>query len=153
MSDVRSVGTVDDEGFVAPTPYETAVLLESIVQGVVVEGVDDVDGAREAEGVIEERALEGVAVLDGAVGAERGMKEVFIFVGWSPCNSFFYQDRNLEQMINSIVFLIVNNVLSFSTQPRIKMTNFIHRFLMNTNTNHTLLQLSIIVLDRHIPLV
>jgi hypothetical protein len=44
--------------------------------------------AREAEGVIEERALEGVAVLHGAIGAEQGVKEVFIFVGWPPCNSF-----------------------------------------------------------------
>jgi hypothetical protein len=56
-------------------------------------------------------------------------------------------------MINSIVFLIVNNVLNFSSQPGIKVTNFILRFLMNTSTNHTLLQLNIIVLDRDITLV
>jgi hypothetical protein len=41
-----------------------------------------------AKGVIEERALEGVAVLDGVVGAERGMKDVFVFVIWQSCNSF-----------------------------------------------------------------
>jgi hypothetical protein len=56
-------------------------------------------------------------------------------------------------MINNIVFLIVNNVLYFSTQLGIKMINFILRFLMNTSMNHTLLQLSIIVLDKHISLV
>jgi hypothetical protein len=64
---------------------------------------------------------------------------------------FFSQHSKLEQIINSIVFLIVNNVLNLSTQPRIKMINFILCFLMNTSTNHKLLQLSIIVLDRHIP--
>jgi hypothetical protein len=37
---------------------------------------------REAEFIIEERAPEGVAVLDGAVDVERGVKEVFIFIGW-----------------------------------------------------------------------
>jgi hypothetical protein len=46
------------------------------------------EGAREAEGVVKKRAPEGVAVLDGVVGAERGVKEVFIFVVWQPCNSF-----------------------------------------------------------------
>jgi hypothetical protein len=66
---------------------------------------------------------------------------------------FFGQHSKLEQMINIIVFLIVNNVLYFSTQPRIKLTNFILHFLMNTSTNHTLLQLNIIVLDKHISLV
>jgi hypothetical protein len=88
MSDVRLVGTVDDEGFVAAAPYKIEVLLESVAWGATVEGVDDMEGAWEAEGVIEERAPEGVAVLDGAVGAERGVKEVFIFIGWHPYNSF-----------------------------------------------------------------
>jgi hypothetical protein len=69
-----------------------------------------------------------------------------------PLQFFFCQHSKLDQTIDSIVFLIVNNVLNVSTQPRIKMTNFILCFLMNSNTNHTLLQLSIIVLDRHIPL-
>jgi hypothetical protein len=41
-----------------------------------------VEGEREAEFVVEERAPEGVAVLDGAVDAKRGVKEFFIFVGW-----------------------------------------------------------------------
>jgi hypothetical protein len=71
MSDVRSVETVDDEGFATAAPCETKVLLGSIAWGAAVEGVDDVEGAQEAERVIiEERAPEGVAVLDGAVGAE-----------------------------------------------------------------------------------
>jgi hypothetical protein len=41
-----------------------------------------VEGAREAEGAIEERAPEGVPVLDGVIHAEQGMKEVFVFIGW-----------------------------------------------------------------------
>jgi hypothetical protein len=41
-----------------------------------------VEGGHEAEFIIEERAPEGVAVLDGAVDVERGVKEVFIFIGW-----------------------------------------------------------------------
>jgi hypothetical protein len=65
----------------------------------------------------------------------------------------FGQHSKLEQIIYSIVFLIVNNILNFSMQPGIKMTNFILYFLMYVSTNHTLLQLSIIILDRHIPLV
>jgi hypothetical protein len=88
MSDVRLVGTVDDEGFAAATPYETEVLLGFIARGAAVDGVDDVEGAWEAEGVIEEWAPEGVAVLDAAVGPEWGMKEVFIFVGWHPRKFF-----------------------------------------------------------------
>jgi hypothetical protein len=70
MSDVRPVGTVDDEGFAAAASCETEVLLGSIVWGAIVEGVDDMEGLWEAEGVIEERAPKGVPVLDGAVGAE-----------------------------------------------------------------------------------
>jgi hypothetical protein len=66
---------------------------------------------------------------------------------------FLGQHSKLEQTIDGIVFLIVNNVLNFSTQPGIKIINFILCFLVNTSMNHTLLQLSIIVLDRHIPLV
>jgi hypothetical protein len=57
-------------------------LLRSIARGAVAEGVDDVEGTHEAEGVTEERAQEGIAVLDGDVDARRGVKEVFIFVGW-----------------------------------------------------------------------
>jgi hypothetical protein len=56
-------------------------------------------------------------------------------------------------MINNIIFYIVNNILNFNTQPGIKMTNFILHFLMYASTNHTLLQLSIIILDRHMSLV
>jgi hypothetical protein len=54
MSNVRPVGTVDDEGFAAAAPYETKVLLRSIPRGAATEVVDDVEGGREAEGVIEE---------------------------------------------------------------------------------------------------
>ncbi len=88
MFDVRPVGTVDEEGFAAPAPCKTEALLGSIAWGIVLEGVDDVEGGREAEFVIEEWAPEGVALLDGAVDVEWGVKEVFVFVGWRPCNSF-----------------------------------------------------------------
>jgi hypothetical protein len=54
MSDVSPVGTVDDEGFDAAATYETEVLLGSVARGAVVDGVNDVEGAQEAEGVIEE---------------------------------------------------------------------------------------------------
>jgi hypothetical protein len=60
----------------------------SVAWGAIAEGVDNVEGAREAEGVIEERAPEGVAVLDGVIGVERGMKEVFVFVVCRAYNSF-----------------------------------------------------------------
>jgi hypothetical protein len=70
MSDVRVVGTVDKEGFAFAAPCKIEALLKSIPWGAVVEGVDDVEGAREAEGVVEERAPEGVVVLDGAIGAQ-----------------------------------------------------------------------------------
>jgi hypothetical protein len=54
MSDVRPVGTVDEEGFAAPVPCKTEALLRSIARGVAVEGVNNVDGGREAEFFIEE---------------------------------------------------------------------------------------------------
>jgi hypothetical protein len=88
MSDVHPVGTVDNKGFAAAAPYETEVLLGFVAWGAAVEGVDDMEGAHESEGVVEEWAPEGIAVLDGAVGVERGMNEVFIFIGWLPYNSF-----------------------------------------------------------------
>jgi hypothetical protein len=47
-----------------------------------------VEGVREAEGVIEERAPEEVAALDGVVDVVRGGNEFFDFVDWRPCNSF-----------------------------------------------------------------
>jgi hypothetical protein len=68
MSNVRLVGTVDEEGFAAPAPCEIEALLGSVARGAVAEVVDDIEGTREAEGVIEERAPEGVAILDGAIG-------------------------------------------------------------------------------------
>jgi hypothetical protein len=72
---------VDDaEGFTFVAPYKTEALLRSIARGPVVEGVDNMERAREAEGVIEERAPEDVAVL--VVDAGRGVKEVFIFIDW-----------------------------------------------------------------------
>jgi hypothetical protein len=85
---VRPIGTVDEEGFAAPMPYKTEALLRSVARGAVVEGVDDVEGGHEAKFIIEERAPEGIAVLNGVVDVERGVKEVFIFIGWRPCNSF-----------------------------------------------------------------
>jgi hypothetical protein len=88
MSDVRPIETVDEEVFATPAPCKTEALLGSIEWGAVVEGVDDVEGGCEAEVVIEEQAPEGIAVQVGAVDVERGVKEVFIFIGWRPCNSF-----------------------------------------------------------------
>jgi hypothetical protein len=88
MSDVHQVGTVDEEAFAAAAPCETEALLGSIAWDAIVEGVDNVEGAWEAECVIEEWAPEGVEVLDGAIGAESGVKEVFVFVIWWHCNSF-----------------------------------------------------------------
>jgi hypothetical protein len=77
MSDMQPVETVDEEGFtpapVAAAPCKIEVLLWSVAQNVV-SGVDDMEGASEAEGVIEERAPEGVAVLDWVVDAGRSMK-------------------------------------------------------------------------------
>jgi hypothetical protein len=54
MSDVCLVGTVDEEGFAAPVPYKTEALLGSIARGAIVEGVNNTEGGREAEFVIEE---------------------------------------------------------------------------------------------------
>jgi hypothetical protein len=54
MSDVHPVGIVDEEGFASPTPYETEALLGSIARGAIAEGVNDVKGAWEDEGVTEE---------------------------------------------------------------------------------------------------
>jgi hypothetical protein len=88
MSDVQLVETVDEEGFDAADPYTTKTLLGSIAWGAITKGVDNVEGAHEAEGVVEEWAPDGVAILDGAVDAGRGMKEVFVVIGWWPYNSF-----------------------------------------------------------------
>jgi hypothetical protein len=54
MSDVRPVGTVDEEAFAAATPCETEALLEFIACVAIAEGVDDVEAAQEVRGVIEE---------------------------------------------------------------------------------------------------
>jgi hypothetical protein len=77
---VRLKGTNDDEGFATTAPCKTKILLRSVAWVATVEGVDDMEGAWEAEGVIEERAPKDVAALDGVVGVEQGVKEVFIFV-------------------------------------------------------------------------
>jgi hypothetical protein len=87
ISDVRPVGIVDEEGFAARAPYQIEALLGSIAWGAIVEGVNDVEGGREAKFIFEEWAPEGVAVLDGAVDVEWSMK-VFIFISWWPYNSF-----------------------------------------------------------------
>jgi hypothetical protein len=51
----------------------------------------------------------------------------------------FFIVNNIVFFINSIVFFIVNNILNFSSQPPVKMTNFILSLLMYPCTNHTLL--------------
>jgi hypothetical protein len=53
MSDVHPVGTVEEEGFSAAAPYKTEALLRTVARGAVAEGVDDMEGAQEAEGVID----------------------------------------------------------------------------------------------------
>jgi hypothetical protein len=60
---------VDEECFPAAYPCKIEVLLRSVVRGAILEGVDDMEGAREAEGVTEERAPEGITVLDGVIDA------------------------------------------------------------------------------------
>jgi hypothetical protein len=82
MSDVRLVEMLDEEGFTGLAPCKTEALLRSVARGAAVEGVDDVEGGREAEVVVEEHSPKGVAVLDGVVDARRGVKEVLVFFGW-----------------------------------------------------------------------
>jgi hypothetical protein len=81
MSDVRPVEMADEEGFATTTPCKIEALLGSVEWGAITQGVDDMEGAHEAKGVITELAPEGIVVLDGVIDARRGMKEVFIFVG------------------------------------------------------------------------
>jgi hypothetical protein len=54
MSDVRLVETVDEEGFATPAPCKIDVLLGSVARGAVVEGVNDMEGGRQAKVVVEE---------------------------------------------------------------------------------------------------
>jgi hypothetical protein len=54
MSNVRPVGIVDEDGIAALVPYKTEALLGSVARGAVVEGVDDMEGGREAKFIIEE---------------------------------------------------------------------------------------------------
>jgi hypothetical protein len=82
MSDVRPIGTVDEEVFATSVPCKTEALLGSVVRCAIVDGVDDVERGCESEFIIEERAPDGVAVLDGAIDAERGVKKFFVFVSW-----------------------------------------------------------------------
>jgi hypothetical protein len=53
MSNVHLVGTVDDKGFATAAPYETEVLLGSVARAAAVDGVGDMDGAWEANSVID----------------------------------------------------------------------------------------------------
>jgi hypothetical protein len=48
MSDVRLVEIVDKEDFIVPAPYKTKVLLGFVARGAVAEGVNNMEGAREA---------------------------------------------------------------------------------------------------------
>jgi hypothetical protein len=43
-----------EEGFASPAPCKTEALLRFVVCGTIVEGVNDVEGGREAEFNIEE---------------------------------------------------------------------------------------------------
>jgi hypothetical protein len=44
MFDVRLIEMGDEEGFSIPAPCKTEALLGSVVQGAIVEGVNDVEG-------------------------------------------------------------------------------------------------------------
>jgi hypothetical protein len=54
MSDVRPVGTMKEEGFAAVAPYKIKALLGFVAQSAAIEGVDNVEGAWEAEDVVKE---------------------------------------------------------------------------------------------------
>jgi hypothetical protein len=91
MFDMRPVEMVDEEGFAVATPYKTEAFLSSVAWGAFSEGVDDAEGACEAEGVIEERALEGIAVMYGVIDVGWGVKKLFVFVGW--CHTPVLENR------------------------------------------------------------
>jgi hypothetical protein len=46
MFNVRLIEMGDEEGFSIPAPCKTEALLGSVVQGAIVEGVNDVEGGR-----------------------------------------------------------------------------------------------------------
>jgi hypothetical protein len=77
----------DEEGFAASAPCRIEDLLVSEARGAGGGGVVDVEGAREAEGVVEERAEEGGAVLDGVIEGGLDVMEL-LTLSWRPCNSF-----------------------------------------------------------------
>jgi hypothetical protein len=60
---------VDEEGFTAVLPCKIEGILESIACGTAPKGVNDVEAACQADGVVEEWAPEGVAVLDEVIDA------------------------------------------------------------------------------------
>jgi hypothetical protein len=105
MSDVPPVKTVDEEGLATAAPCETEALLGSVALVAIAEGIDDMEGAWEAEGVNEEWAPGGIVVLDATVGAQWGMKEVFIFVIWPPCNSFLANIANWNKRLQVLYSL------------------------------------------------
>jgi hypothetical protein len=79
---------VDEDGFAAAAPCKTEGLLDSVAWGAGVEGATDMEGAREAECVIEEQGPEGIVVLDRVIDVGRGVREFFDLIDWWPCNSF-----------------------------------------------------------------
>src|SRR6266540_2004549 len=58
----------------------------------------------------------------------------------------------LETMVDSCIFFIINYILNFTPQTTKEMINFIFCVFLYSTTNHTLLKLSIIFLNRHITL-
>jgi hypothetical protein len=56
MFDVQPLEMVDEKGFTVVGPCKIEALLGSVARGAIAKGVDDVEGACEAEGLIEERA-------------------------------------------------------------------------------------------------
>jgi hypothetical protein len=51
MLDVRPV---DEEDFIVVVPYKIEGLLDSVAHGIALEGINNVEGAHEGGGVVEE---------------------------------------------------------------------------------------------------
>src|SRR6266540_2299784 len=66
---------------------------------------------------------------------------------------FFCQHRKVEQALYRMIFFIINNVLNVTPQPPIKPNDLILLVLNYPTTYHTLLQLLVIFLHRHVSLI
>jgi hypothetical protein len=66
---------------------------------------------------------------------------------------FFCQHSKLKQMLYRMIFLIINYVLDLTPQAPIKPNNLVFLILNYTTMKHTLLQLLVVLLDRHVTLI